>query len=75
MKELKYARREQSEGAIHGYAARAGKFWLLTSGSWILSQKNMFFAKRTQFQSMFTAFFEKTESQLKPFQTQFKANF
>jgi hypothetical protein len=59
MKELKCARREQSEGAIHGHAARAGKFWLLTSGSWILPPKNMFFAKRTQSYSMFTAFFEK----------------
>jgi hypothetical protein len=41
----------------------------------VFPEKHVFFAKRTQFQSMFTEDFEKIQSQLKPFQTQLKPIF
>jgi hypothetical protein len=46
---------------------------LITAARLLDSPEKVFFAKRTQFQSMFTEDFKKIESQLKPFQTQFKA--
>jgi hypothetical protein len=52
--------------ALFAQPLPASEFWLLDS------PEKVFFAKRTQFQSMFTAFFEKIESQLKPFQSQKK---